>query len=563
MSANDTSSSDVDEYDIQANDDLVRSVIVDQTDNLEKGWREAAQNAIDSDATVFQLFFNSDSSYMFDNGSGVELNEQKGIDLLRVMGNSSKESDNHENIGEFGIGKGQIIAKGKTVFMSGDTALLFDIKNWGLTARAVPLTSLYEHLSDEDTAWKEEVEGHCGPFLGEDEYEGLGIVVNHYEDEVPDEDSFKWGQFKDDFTERFQYLSLVDQTEIKLSGEVISNEDPFDLEAYGSPAHKKKFTSEETGDVYISVKEGHSTLTVYSGGIKVTNVDGRGLGGSIVVDRNLQLNFARNEIKSGCPIWSELTEKLKEIRDKLYGNGITSLNRDARQYVAERMLKDEEVEKHQDTEVFKVCNESYVSFTKILSQEEIGVSRTGNHAADALAEMGYVVLDEEDPACKTYLEERDDLVYSPEMFDGTERAEKEGLMTTYETWKENDLTPTQTKKLGVARFMADLMGWEGEINWGESDVAHAWTNGEDEITFTDSCAESMKWICWVPQLHQTLVHEICHREPDKEQANHGGIFNRTFREKMEEGGVDVLEKTQDRIQDDSLESVAVIGNSDT
>ena len=563
MSANSMSSDGVEEYEIEANDNLVRSVIVDQTDNLEKGWREAAQNAIDSEATKFELFFNKNSSYMFDNGSGVELNEQKGIDLLRVMGNSSKESDNHENIGEFGIGKGQIIAKGQTVFMSGDTALLFDIKNWGLKARTVSLSDLDSYLSEEDASWSAAVEGHCGPFLGEDKYDGLGIVVNHYEDEVPDENSFKWDKFESDFSDRFQYLSLVDETEIRLDGKVISDGDPFDFNTFGDPCFKQKFTSDKTGDVYIGVKEGYITLTVYSGGIKVTDVNSRGLTGSIVVDRNLQLNFARNEIKSGCPVWSAITKKLNEIRDDLYSQSKRELNDSARRYIAERMFNDGNFEEHENKEIFQTCNESLVSFEDILSKDEIGIAEIGNHAADALSEIGYIVLNEEDTACEVFLNSRDDLVYSPDTFDGEERAEKEGLMTTHKTWKENDLTPTQTKKLGVARYMAGLMGWSGSIDWGESDIAHAWTDGVDKITLTDSCAESMSWACWVPQLHQTLVHEISHEDPDKEGANHGIAFNRTFRDNMEGVGVDALEKTQKKIQESGLRTVAEIGNKDS
>lgn len=546
---------------IEANDDLIRSVIVDQTDNLEKGWREAFQNGIDSDATEVRLNFDAEYTLIADNGSGVELNEQKGLDLLTVMGESSKDKNDHDSIGEFGIGKGQIIAKGQTIFVSGTTALLFDIKNWGLEAKTVPLSRVDDFVRELDGEWADLVEEKFGHISN---YCGMAILVNHYPDEVPEKESYKWTTFEENIEKRFQYLNSVRYTKLYVNDDLISDKNPLALRTYGKKSHTETYTGPQGGDVQIAVKHGHGSLTVYSGGIKVCNVDSRGISGRIVTENNLRLNFARNEIKSGCPIWNDIEGHLNEVRANIYQNCDKDLNDSARKFIADRLFNHNEFDKYSDIEVFETASESLVSWEEITSEQEIGLAKKNNPAADKLEEAyGAVVLNEEDGAVERFQEARDDLDEAPPDFDAESRAEQNGLHTSYENLEEESLTPTQQKKLGIARRFVDIVGDNREVRYGESDVAAAWTDGESFITITDSAGPSSTWMQWVPELWETVMHELAHEQPSKEEPSHGITFNRIFRKTIEKkGGAEALSQVMGEIREENLTTIAQRGHSD-
>jgi len=547
-------------HSIEANDDLVRSVIVDQTDNIEKGWREAKQNIIDSEATEGRLKYDTDFTLVADNGQGVDLTKQKGLDLLTVMGESSKESDNHEDIGEFGIGKGQVIAKGRTVFISDDTALLFDIKGWGLEAKTVPLARAAKFAGQFDDGWGNLIDKHFG---NNNRYNGLAVLVDHYEDEVPNADSYKWERFEDNLKGRFQFLNAVDNTKLYVNDELITDNDPLGVKSYGKPKHTEVYESPETGSVHIGVRHGHGSLTVYSGGIKVCDVDSRGLQGNIVTERNLRLNFARNEIKSGCPVWNEVEERLNAIRAELFTDHERDLGSDARQFVADRMFNHDEIEKFEDVEAFETSSENLVSWSEIADKSEIGFSSRGNPAADKMEEMGEIVLSEDDGASSKVQDELDNIEDAPEEYDAQDRAEENGLHTSYESVDTTDLKPTQHKQLGIARYIESMMDdVDMEVYYGESDVANAWTDGNTEIHITDTATPSSSWIQWVPELWRIMMHEIAHDTPSREEPGHGISYERRYRSVIEEdGGIDALSKLMGEIDENTLTTIAERGHA--
>lgn len=557
----DSNSVEAETHSIEANDDLVRSVIVDQTDNLEKGWRELLQNIIDSEAPEGRLQFDYDYTLGADNGQGINLNEQKGLDLLTVMGESSKDADDHESIGEFGIGKGQIIAKGRTVFVSGDTALFFDIKGWGLEAKTVKLERASAFAEQFNEGWANLIDKHFGHIYN---YEGTAILVDHYEDEVPDENSYKWSRFEGNIKDRFQYLNSVRDTDLYINGELISGDDPLEIESYGNLTHSENYTSDETGEVKIGVRHGSGKLTVYSGGIKVTDVDSRGIEGQIVTKQNLRLNFARNEIKSGCPVWNALEERLNEIRKELFTKAEKSkdLDPNARNFIADQMFNHDELEEHSDKEVFETASEDLVSWSDITEKDEIGTAKKGNAAADKLEEaFGEIVLSENDPSVKKFLESREDLEEAPDDFDATQRAESKGLHTSYNEWSESELRPMQHKKLGIARYIVYMMGDDRSVSYGESDVANAWTDGHSQIVITDSATKSSSWISWVPELWHLMMHEISHNVGSKNEPSHGVGYRRRFRKNVEkDGGIEALSDLMGDIQEMNLTEVAEIGH---
>ena len=551
MSTNTNSSTET--HSIEATDDLVKSVIVDQTDNIEKGWREGVQNMVDSEATDGYLEYTTDYTYMSDNGQGIELTEDAGLKLLTHMGESSKDADDHSSIGRFGIGKGQIMAKGLTAWISGDQVLFFDIKEWGLEAKQVSAAEAPGFIVDHSVEMFELLNDK----IGLSGCEGLAVIVDHYEDEVPESSSYKWDRYEENVKERFQYLNAVNDTNLYLNDELISDGE-WDSVDENLSSLVDTVKTEDSGEILYALEHGVGDLTVYSGGIKVTNIDSRGLQGSIITSNNLQLNFARNEIKSGCPLFSKIQDDLVEYRKEIFED-VDDYENGARKFLADRMFNQDELDDHADEEVFETASENMVSWNDLKSMDEVGMAEKGNQAADKLEEIGHIVLNKYDDAVSKFQAVRDDLEEAPDEYDASDKAEDQGIFTEHKELEEDGLTPTQKKQLGIARYISNMINDEFEVRFGESDVANAWTDGRNYITITDSAASGSSYAEWVPSLWKTVVHEHAHRFSSKDNPSHGRSFDNRFRDLIDES-TSILSHTQALIDKRGLSRVAADGH---
>lgn len=540
---------------IEGTDDLLRQVIEDQAEDVEHAWREAIQNGLDSPmSTRVELDWNRVRSIIADNGDGVDLTQQYGEELLTNLGESSKDADDDETIGEFGIGKGQVFAKARTAMLSGDQALLFDIKGKGLEVLKCSAEDAATVAGRQDEDWASHiVEARENHDLG-----GLLVVMSHYDDEVPDY-SFKWDNYEERVTDRFKYAELATATRVEINGERISDASVnTDTYAY---THVEEFDGDEAGRVHIGVGNSiQDDIAVYSNGVYVTDVDGRGLGGDVVVEGNLKLNFARNGIQSGCPKWAEITERLDTIRLDLFDSMPDDrLNSDAREFLAKRVLDGDD--RFTDTAVLRTASGDLVSLEEAQSRKNVGVAEPGDKAADKLEEMGSLVLDESDDATSEALYAIDDESHEVEMetYEAEEKAEKMGIHSTYERLDQGELRPLQRKQLAIARELGDRLNEaldeERQIYYGKSDVAKAWTDGITYITITDDSTSSNKRAVWVPELFRQLVHEFSHTVDSKEnQADHGIGYNSRYRETMD-GHHDILTGVISEIEERGLGEV--------
>jgi len=100
-----------------------------------------------------------------------------------------------------------------------------------------------------------------------------------------------------------------------INGESVDNGDP--LEAVADSPHPS--LTRETEDAILALEyTPHEGLDIYSNGLYVTTKREYGVGGIVVSKRNLTLNFARNDIQSGCDRWQRIDHALEQARDDLY-----------------------------------------------------------------------------------------------------------------------------------------------------------------------------------------------------------------------------------------------------
>ena len=121
----------------------------------------------------------------------------------------------------------------------------------------------------------------------------------------------------------------------------------------------------------------------------------------------------------------------------------------------------------------------------------------------------------------------------PTSFDVATRAQEADVWQGYTRLADSELSTRQTRYLLFARALADAIGVERAISWGEA-TPDAWTDGHSRIVITDSAVTSSKWAVWTHDLFLVLCHEAAHDRPDKRRTAHGRRFESRFRELVED-----------------------------
>lgn len=505
---------------VQGTDKLLMDTIRRQAADLEHGWREAIQNGIDSPgATQVRLTYDEDLTVVRDNGDGVDIDSDRGLQLLKNLGETSKAGDD-ASIGEFGVGKGQVVAKGHAVFVSGDAALHFDVREWGLEVKTVP-------------------------WMGEP-VDGFEVRVAHYDDAVPNY-GYKWDRFESRIADRFRYAEEATGTRVFVNGERVSDGDPAGA-ADGEYGRVVDAAPDTGVDAVLAIEpeRNNDEIAVYSHGVRVKDVDGKGAGGVLVTRDNLMVNYARNDIDSDCETWGALEPWLRDqAADLLEGAPDHLLGPAARQFLAERVFEADGLAGIQDVdgekEMFRLVTGETASLNDITGADQVGFAPRDDHRARKLAEgWQMVVLDESDEATARLKEVFDTLeevvASAPEAFDTDQKADEVSLPDTHEAMADDELNTAQHRKLAAARELADRLAIDREVNWGHSEVVDAWTDGREEIVLTDSAAPARAREQWLPQVFRALVHQWAHQSDTEGGCDDDDFsFNRRYRERMEEG----------------------------
>ena len=553
-------STDAGQTRIEGTDDLLLSVIEDQAADFEHGWRELIQNGLDSPtSTTVELYWTEDETIVHDNGDGVDLTDEYGQQLLTNLGESSKGDDDDRSIGEFGIGKGQPIAKAMTAMISGEQALIFDIKGLGLDVITVCTSELTTVARKIDPEFGDVIQ------LALDEHgrDGFTVAMSHYESETPNY-NYKWDRYEKNVIQRFQYAEIATATKVIVNGERISDEEVTQADKYNT---NDVVTADPLNRAHIAVvAAGEDNIDVYSNGVYVTDVEGRGLKGNIVTEGNLDLNFARNDISSGCDRFNAIQDRLTEIRIELFSEMPDGqLSTEARDFIADALVGNARVElddSFDDTEVFALADGDYASLNDIRDKDTVVESGAHKDTADKLGQMGMTVLDSSDQSSAKLLaaleDEDEDVVEVDEILDADNKAEAMGMHTKHEEQDRHDLRPIQRKKLAVAKAIADRIStrtsYQRVVKYGESDVAKAWTDGQTTIWITDSSAPSNAYMQYSWQLFRQLVHEFAHTTDTRDtEPDHGSFYNRQYRELCDDHH-DVLTEVQNQIQEEGIQS---------
>jgi hypothetical protein len=248
----------------RADRNLLYSTICSQAGTLEKALCELVMNSIDAEATRVDVELTNQTFKVVDDGRGFSSRDE--IDrFFNTFGTPHQEGD--AVYGRFRMGRGQIMAFTKNTWRSGPFQMDVDIKEHGL---AYDLTTLGDVLKGC------QIEGTM--------YEPLsaGQVI----------------QTADSLAEMVRYMPIP----VYINGELM---------AVG--CGNLKWT-EITEDAYFQLKATDYSLSVYNLGALVQSYPAHrfGIGGVVVSRKQLNVNFARNDIMASCPIWKAIQKAVRQ-----------------------------------------------------------------------------------------------------------------------------------------------------------------------------------------------------------------------------------------------------------
>jgi hypothetical protein len=239
---------------------MLFDVICRQAGSLSKAILEAVMNSVDAKATRCDITVTRDKVTITDDGQGFR-SRKEVEDWFEVFGQPHEASEG-KTFGTFRIGRGQGFAYGVNRWRTGRFAMTVDFKRDG---------DGYE-LRD-----------------GLKAVPGCTIEIELYEP-----------------------LSLLQIDEVERSLDLWVRYAQIPVTVNGQTVSKSPATDgswpDSTDDAYIRLDANKAGLSVYNLGVHVCELSNyvMGTGGVVVSKQQLQVNFARNDVQSSCPVWRRI-----------------------------------------------------------------------------------------------------------------------------------------------------------------------------------------------------------------------------------------------------------------
>lgn len=514
---------------------LLWDVITKQAGTLEKAILEGVMNVIDAGANKCDIKIDESGFSIVDDGKGF-VDETEITNFFETFGYPHKAGDSR--LGKFRMGRGQLMSFGVNDWSSNTFRMHVDLKP-------------QEHALERD-------DGHLGYDFssGHKLVKGCTVRVKLYEPLVP-------SAVASTVRELTTYVKWAD-IPVSINGKVVSKNP-----STGS-------WDEETDDAWIQAKD-KGTLDVYNLGVLVCRIPSHryGCGGTVVSKRQLDVNFARNDIQATCPVWKRISKKLKLDQTKKNVQK-PRLNDGERENLARQILSAElPIEQALDLKILTDVVGDHHALSRLESVSakfsgRLSFSEVGDRLAETAHQRGLAfVLAKQtlDRFDATSVEElvkslrqvvetrKDELGYQHGLWhlDSAlkhvkivKRKEFEKLFSSKHTpLKSSELSPEERiilKSLdwvsrGVARalYSAGIQKEWGvrKIHAGISDTANAWTDGEKAIWINRPGLKlALKGIPGAIQLVSLLTHEYLHDDSDLATHVHDADFYRRHHDLM-------------------------------
>ncbi|MBS1722513.1 MAG: ATP-binding protein [Armatimonadetes bacterium] len=489
-------------HEFEMHPELLRSVIQKQAGTLDKAVLEGVMNSVDAGATVIDVTITHDTVVITDDGRGFA-SRTEVEEFFKVFGTPHKEGD--ATFGKFRMGRGQMFAFGHNTWRTGEFEMTVDVsQRLGFDLR--------ESLPNR---------------------RGCEIVIKLYEELAPTNIHY----MVRNITKMVKFIQLP----IRINGERIT-----------VPIDPKKFPL-TTDDAYINVTAARG----YGGGVDVYNLGAYvetissykcGASGTVVSRKQLDVNFARNQVLDKCEVWRRIKPLFFEAGEKAIRNK-TVLSEDEQANVIARLVSGELNHPDADSMRFLLDVTGKAWSPKMIRTktfEAYSVADEGDQVGDKLMQTGRALV--LDSRCVEALEAKPDQVfvkYPWKGMPGYAPMEKlsAGMNTNYVTLPKDQWRPTELVWVRLAeRIMSLVAPWhekdptkvKRKVLVGTSDVALGWTDGRNYVVLAREFLSRLRTMNMgvinlnsLVQLAHVVMHEMCH-DTDSRDNVHSPDFYRAY-----------------------------------
>ena len=487
-------------------------VIQRQAGTLTKAIMEGVMNSVDAGSSTCTVTATATEVVISDDGCGVT-SRQAVDDCLLQLGRPHTDAEK-KVYGRFRMGRGQMWAFGRNTWRTGPFQLIFDIREKAL-----------------DVDIQEDLKPAVGCRITIELYEPLNEMALH--------------ALKTELQRGVTYCPVP----VLFNGERLST-DPLTA----------KWTH-QTPEARIRLDE-TAQLRLYNLGVFVTSfeADRFGSGGAITTNVPLDVNYARNDVMSGCPVWKAIQQTLESVIDR-NAAADKALTEAAKNALLKRALKGVLIDNAKKLKLFKLADGRQLTaaqFWRMALRRPVTSAYSNDRRGDRLLQMNRAVC-----VSSNHLETLEctvqDYLYVARRIHLGARGTRETMLTEvtfkplYELWGDAEVTtelvdakqyrPTERMWVDLlARVSGPIVAFVAgpDRNWahyerttkirrsiliGRSSTAAAWTDGESYIAFDrDWLAKHHFDLPGITAVVQVLCHEYAHDNADCGTDTHGVEF---------------------------------------
>jgi hypothetical protein len=535
---------------LQADPNLLLDVMRKQAGTLQKAVCEGTMNSIEAGATAIHIKLweeppteeekaqgSRGKAFVTIQDDGLGIKTRKEVEMHFERFGTPHDASENKTWAKFRMGRGQMFAFGKNTWRTCTFEMLVDIEDPDMR-----LNWIFEE--------------------GLPEHEGCLIHIELYRNPFGTYDCASPDAFKERLQEQVRFV----RTPVYFNDELISV-DPDELEWDFEDEHSYyQFNDNSQFKIY--------NLGIFTRGYSIAHI---GVGGTAVSKKQLDVNFARNDILSTCAVWKAMQvvvqeNKIKKAQKKYraMGNGERwSLLRDLRDGT-------EPFDTLRSKRIFRTAQGKWFTWNMFVKNVMPWTfAEEGDMSADKAMEMGSALCFSQrmvreigydgpsdqffdwlfknqlaiDP-CKdrwqqnilSYEREKIENILAVKrksylLYNDEDITSQVGLSSLKDMFKEeyrllpnNKLTKVEKRIVGV---LNDLGCWKGrQISIGQSTVAKAWTNGSTYIVFDRGWLKKLDLNCanGVVQLFTVGAHEMAHDDDSAKTHIHGPEFYEKYYE---------------------------------
>lgn len=485
--------------DFKMHPELLRSVIKKQAGSLSKALLEGVMNSIDAGSTYVRVHLSAFEAAIVDDGKGFK-DEQEISDFFATFGTPHVEGD--ATYGRFRMGRGQMFAYGVNTWRTGKFMMTVDID---------------KHLGFEletDMPYNT----------------GCGIHIKLYE---PMSEAHIY-HIKRQITEMVKYAPI----------DIFFNDEKINLEL-----KTEQCTVIDEAYIKANPSVNGGQLAVYNLGVLVCTIPAwkYGVSGTVVSRKQLDVNFARNEVLESCKVWKQIKKVLNEIGQKQVKRAKV-LTVEEQNNVINRLV--EGTMRTSETYNIKflrdITGKAWSAKTIALAKfESYSVAEPNNIYADKLMQSKKALV--LDVNCVALFEcKPEELFVKFKYNDMPAYATMESLTTGFKSigdnvekkqWKASETAwcyVIELMQYYSRRYAGGKFGHQRRITVGLSDIAEAWTDGKTYIAFNRQTLHDNKMfvrgmlnVKAITNIATVLIHEMCH-DTDSRENIHSPDFYREF-----------------------------------